>query len=74
MKLKKFNKILEIIESFTNLIFWIALVIVILLSILRNESVGIEYKLIWILLALLGYTISKNHLFLLIDRKNKSSQ
>lgn len=49
------------ITDWANFIVWIILIVLISL-ILKNESIGIEYKMIWLLLAFLGFTISGNQL------------
>lgn len=57
----KTENILETIEDWAFYISWIILLVLILL-IFKNSSIGIEYKMIWFLLAFLGFTISRNHM------------
>ncbi len=59
MKAEEIFAIMGIIEYWLYFFIWGTLVILTILS-FGNESIEIEYKMIWFLLALLGFTIAKN--------------
>lgn len=51
------KNIINVLNDWVVFIIWITITIIIVLS-FKNESIGIEYKMTWFLLALLGFTIS----------------
>ena len=59
MKTEKILELMYTLQYWILYIMWGLLIIVIALS-FKNESIGIEYKMIWFLLAILGFTIVKN--------------
>ncbi len=61
MKGEKIFEVIGRIQDFLILIGWVTVIILIMLT-FKNESIGIEYKMIWFLLAFLGFTISTNQM------------